>query len=154
MKAFVSGLNGKISADARRVVRSVLRASWIYSTLFLVACSDDAPETIVACKPDSVQSWDIPPGMINAKETRMHFKKLYNDRFGEKSSEDRKQVLLAVSINAAGRVYDSQIVVSSGSTAHDSIALATARVFEFSPAYKDGKAVCTKVDLPITFPPE
>jgi iron complex outermembrane recepter protein len=62
------------------------------------------------------------------------------------------QVVLAVTVEADGKVSEAT-VVASGGDAIDGAAIAAIRQWVFSPATKDGVAVSSRIRVPITFIP-
>jgi len=61
------------------------------------------------------------------------------------------QVMLAVSVNALGRVDQLRVVASSGHPLLDQAALSAVRQWRFKPAEKSGQPVATTVQVPIRF---
>jgi|TARA_B110000879_G_scaffold172848_1_gene224632 protein TonB len=74
-----------------------------------------------------------------------------------KSVQRKKQegrVVVAVSVGTSGRVTSSRVTSSSRNAALDSAALKAARKFRFKPPINGlGKAVTTKISIPLTFKP-
>jgi len=60
-------------------------------------------------------------------------------------------VLVGAGIDASGRPVDVQVVRRSGSRELDDAAVAAVRQWTFEPAVRDGKAVASEVQVPVTF---
>lgn len=81
------------------------------------------------------------------------FRVRYTPPYPEEARAERLEgvVLLLVSVDAAGRVADAQIVSSSGHPLLDRAALDSVRSWRFEPARTHGSAVAARVEIPIRF---
>jgi hypothetical protein len=118
----------------------------------------NVPDAVVAadCEQDSVvtSGVHIPASMTNVADVRQRFEQIYSETFQGRGDNLPRRVLLAVYLNEHGAVYKSVVQQSSGSQTHDGLGVEISRFFTFTPAYIESSPVCTRLELPVTFPPE
>jgi iron complex outermembrane recepter protein len=90
-----------------------------------------------------------PPGVV-APQAIEHPAATYPE--SERASMQPADVVLILTIDAAGRVSDATVAVSGGA-AFDQAAIAAARAWRFSPALRDGRPVAARIRLGFHFDP-
>jgi TonB family protein len=110
--------------------------------------TDPLPRAAIPPRP-APAAVHVEPEMLNREEVVRALERSYPPML--RAAGIGGSVRVSVDIPLDGRPTDVRILESSGYPALDEAAIRVVQVMRFSPAQRDGRAVATRIDLPVVF---